>query len=144
MTLLAFLTLLAPMTAFAGSAHVVNGGETNPYVIAGGKGIAKLYLNRDTGSEEAALSVLVLKPGAEVPEHAHESSAELLFVVEGSVELVIDGKPYRAQKEDAIYIPSGIRHSARVPGVGKLVKVVQVYVGPGPEQRFKAPAGGAK
>jgi quercetin dioxygenase-like cupin family protein len=38
---------------------------------------------------------------------------------------------------DAVYIPAGIKHSARIPEGAPSFRAVQVYVGPGPEARFR-------
>lgn len=107
------------------------------YVIAGGKGTATLLLGpKLQGAREAALTLLQLAPGAEVPEHVHESSAEMLYIEAGRVEMTIAGRTTRAGPGDAVYIPAGTPHAARVLGPAESVRAVQVYVAPGPEQRF--------
>jgi len=113
--------------------HVVTRAEAPLYVIAGGKGRARLYLNASTGARDAALSVLRLDVGADVPTHAHAASAEILLVEQGRISMVIGGRTYRAGAGDAVYIPAGVEHSAHPE---ETVTAVQVYVGPGPEQRF--------
>ncbi|MBI3557299.1 MAG: cupin domain-containing protein [Deltaproteobacteria bacterium] len=116
--------------------NVINGRETASSAILAGKGTAKVLLTVATGAKEAALSVLVLEDGAQIPEHVHVASAELLYIEDGAIEMVIDGKALKAVKGDAVYIPKGVAHSARpTSGVGA-VRAVQVYVGPGPEQRY--------
>jgi putative monooxygenase len=107
------------------------------FEILGGAGKATLLLNESSGSKEAALSVLTLSPGAEVPEHQHEKSAELLYVMEGELELTVAGRAEKLRAGQAARVPAATLHSARVIGKGA-AKLVQVYVGPGPEQRFKA------
>ena len=49
---------------------------------------------------------------AQVPEHSHESQWEI--VLEGRVELSIDGAKRVYSKGDRFFIPEGVRHSARV------------------------------
>jgi putative monooxygenase len=115
---------------------VMKGQDAPTYAIAGGKGSAQLLLNASTGSKEAALSVLVLAPGVEVPAHRHEGAAEMLYVEEGAVEMTIGGVKHTAVAGDAIYVPPGVEHSARVTTKLTPLRAVQVYVGPGPEQRF--------
>lgn len=111
------------------------------YPIAGGKGEAVLLHNLDTGSKEAALSVITLAPGAEVPQHVHETSAEFLYVEQGSAELTVGGKPVILKPGMAVRIPAGVPHSAKVASAVHSFRAVQFSVGPGPEQRFKgAPA----
>lgn len=120
--------------------HVVRSAEAPAHLIAGGKGIAQLFLNPETGSERAALSVLTLAPGASVPLHAHPDSDEILYIEVGRVEMVIAGEAVTAEAGDAVHIPAGVKHSARALGQVRALRAVQIYVAPGPEARFrKAP-----
>jgi quercetin dioxygenase-like cupin family protein len=47
-----------------------------------------------------------------IPEHAHESQWE--YVLHGSVDVWIDGKHHHFQKGDQFFIPSGVKHHAKV------------------------------
>ena len=67
----------------------------------------------------------------------HDASDELLYVVSGRVEVTIGGRALTAGPGDAILVPQGVEHSAKVL---ERAKLVQVYVGPGPEERFRAGA----
>lgn len=109
--------------------------EAPRHIIAGGKGRATLLLNPSTGATAASVTLLELQPGGEVPEHTHDTSAEILYIEQGTAEMTVNGEKLRVGKADAVYIPAGAKHSARVlPGA--TFKAVQVYAGPGPEQRF--------
>ncbi len=129
--------VLVLLAADPAAGQVVQGDKAEQYLIANGKGSARLLLNPQNGMKEAALTLLVLAPGAEVPEHVHESSAEILYVESGTVEMTIGGRPLTAHAGDAIYIPANVRHSAKVTSKLTPVRAVQLYVGPGPEQRFR-------
>lgn len=109
--------------------------EAPRYLIANGKGSATLLLNASTGASAASVTLLELGKGAAVPEHVHETSAEILYVEEGTAEMTLNGQKLRAERGDAIYIPAGAKHSATVVSEGPF-RAVQVYAGPGPEQRF--------
>ena len=113
----------------------VSNREAPRYLIANGKGSATLLLHAATGATAASMTLLELGKGAAVPEHVHETSAELLYIEEGAVELTLSGRKLRAERGDAVYIPAGAKHSARVVSEGPM-RAVQVYAGPGPEQRF--------
>ncbi|MBU8899812.1 cupin domain-containing protein [Corallococcus sp. M34] len=106
------------------------------YTIAGGRGHATLMLNASTGATAASMSVLELDAGGEVPEHVHATSAELLYVQAGAADMTVNGQGMRVSAGDAVYIPAGAKHSARVVTPGPAFRAVQVYAGPGPEQRF--------
>jgi quercetin dioxygenase-like cupin family protein len=123
--------LLTFSAALAGP--VVDGDTAPAWRIAANKGVATLLFNASNGSPEAALDLLTFEDGATVPAHKHEGSVEILYVLEGRVEMVVGGEAVVAEKGDAVRIPAGVEHSARV--VGSL-SAVQVYVGAGPEQRF--------
>ncbi|NMO18389.1 cupin domain-containing protein [Pyxidicoccus fallax] len=113
----------------------VPSAEAPRYIIAGGKGRATLLLNPSTGATAASMTLLELQSGGEVPEHVHDSSAEILYIQEGAAEMTVSGEKVRVGKGDAVYIPAGAKHSARVVSAESF-KAVQVYAGPGPELRF--------
>jgi quercetin dioxygenase-like cupin family protein len=48
---------------------------------------------------------------AEVPEHSHEG--QWAVILDGEIELTIDGKKNTFKKGDAYFIPRGVRHSAK-------------------------------
>lgn len=49
---------------------------------------------------------------AELPEHSHEG--QFAVVLEGVLELTIDGVQHTFRRGDRYYIPAGVPHSARV------------------------------
>ncbi|WP_309893731.1 cupin domain-containing protein [Archangium sp.] len=117
--------------------HVVSTAEAPTFRISQGKGTAILLVNEETGARAASLGVLELEAGAGVPEHIHENSVEMLYVEEGTAEMTVEGKVVAVRSGDAVYIPARVRHSARIPEGAPRFRAVQVYVGPGPEQRFR-------
>jgi quercetin dioxygenase-like cupin family protein len=114
----------------------VPASEAPRHIIAGGKGRATLLLNPSTGATAASMTLLEFQPGAEVPEHVHDTSVEILYIEEGAAEMTVAGEKVRVGKGDAVYIPAGAKHSARVVSSDVPLKAVQVYAGPGPELRF--------
>lgn len=139
------LLLLALCCVSGGCAHapsgpvryVVNGAEAPAFRVPGGKGTVQLLVNAETGASAAALDVLDLQPGAGVPEHVHEHSVEMIYIQEGRAEMTVDGQALSARAGDAVYLPAGVRHSVHIPEDTSRFRAVQVYVGPGPEQRFR-------
>ncbi|WNG33006.1 cupin domain-containing protein [Archangium violaceum] len=117
--------------------HVVGSAEAPTFRISQGKGTAILLVNEETGARAASMGILELQAGAGVPEHIHEHSVEMLYVEEGGAEMTIEGQTLPVKQGDAVYIPAGTRHSARIPEGAQSFRAVQVYVGPGPEQRFR-------
>jgi quercetin dioxygenase-like cupin family protein len=49
---------------------------------------------------------------AEIPEHSHESHWSV--VLEGKIELIIDGVKQTYTKGDRFFIPKGAKHSAKI------------------------------
>ena len=48
----------------------------------------------------------------EMPEHAH--TAQVGIVLEGRIDLIIDGEKRTHMKGDRYYIPGGVKHSAKI------------------------------
>lgn len=48
----------------------------------------------------------------EIPAHAH--SAQWAVVLEGRIDMIIDGQAYSCQKGDRYFIPAGTVHSAKI------------------------------
>ena len=49
---------------------------------------------------------------ANLPEHVHE--AQIGFVLEGRIDLTIDGQQHTYGKGDRYYIPAGVSHSGKI------------------------------
>lgn len=117
--------------------YLVTAQQAEAYGLPNGAGAVQLLLGPHSGANEASMNLLVVKPGAGAPTHTHENSAELVYLIEGRVTVVIAGKQYPAGPGDAIYIPVGVEHSFSVNGVLLPARALQVYVGAGPEQKFR-------
>jgi quercetin dioxygenase-like cupin family protein len=66
-------------------------------------------------------------PGASSGRHFHPGE-EFGYVLEGALELTVDGKPpQRLKAGDIIYMPAGTIHDAKNVGTGTL-KVLSTYV----------------
>lgn len=56
-------------------------------------------------------------PGASFPRHTHPGE-EIIYVLEGSLEYEVDGKPGRVKAGDVLFVPNGTVHAARNIGEG--------------------------
>lgn len=115
-------------------------GGTNLAWGEGGYG-ARIALEQDPALERAVASVTFLGIGSPkgVAEHVHENEWEMLAILSGSGRMTL-GKGDSAEKIDVrpgslLAIPKGTAH-AFVPTEMPLT-AIQLYVPPGPEQRFK-------
>lgn len=136
MSVITFLLLSAAMAQAPAAKNVVRADEGAAYRILDGKGTATLLHHAGTGSAEVSLTLLELAPGAAVAEHTHDA-AEYLYVTAGAAEMTVAGKPVAVKAGDAVFLPKGVQHSARVPADAKApLTAVQVYSPAGSEQRF--------
>lgn len=118
--------------------HVIEPSEGRGFVSPDGLTRVDLFANPDsTPGTPVALSTMTIQPGAVVPEHVHETSAELIYLIEGGGTVTIDGVAYPLTAGSTIYIPAATPHSYTNDGT-TVTRVVQVYAGPGPEARFRA------
>jgi quercetin dioxygenase-like cupin family protein len=118
--------------------------DLTKYRILGGQGEVTLVLDKSVVATDAfSQQHLTLQPGAAVPSHQHTGSAELIYVVSGKTEATVEGATRALGPSEALWIPAGAQHAAKVVGKEPLV-VVQFYVPGGPEQRYRpAGSGGA-
>jgi quercetin dioxygenase-like cupin family protein len=83
-----------------------------------------------------AASILTLGANAKVAEHVHAKETELLYVLDGSGTMTIDGQDVAVTPTSVIQIPPNTKHAFAATSA---VRAVQIYTPPGPEQRFKKP-----
>ena len=63
-------------------------------------------------SNTSQLMFFEFKQGTKVPEHKHDYS-QWGIVVDGKMELVVDGKPWMCKKGTEYLVPAGAKHFAR-------------------------------
>jgi len=120
------------------------GADTLP-VFAGKGKIKPLIEPAKTGNKALYVGILEAEPGAEVPRNTHPGSAEILYVVSGGGgELTVGSEKIAFGAEEALHIPDGQPHAAKLTGPEKTI-MVQVFAPAGPEERYRAaqPAAGA-
>ncbi|MBL8955825.1 MAG: cupin domain-containing protein [Myxococcaceae bacterium] len=86
-------------------------------------------------SDRAYAGRLSLNAGAEVKPHQHDTSVEVVVMLSGRGTFTLDGKAREVGPGETVVVPKGTLH-AFVAGP-EPVKVVQFYVPPGPEERFR-------
>ena len=69
----------------------------------------KAYLSQ---SEHHQILFMQFENDVDLPEHSH--AAQIGFVLEGSIDLIIGGKGQSYMKGDRYYIPAGVTHSAKI------------------------------
>jgi quercetin dioxygenase-like cupin family protein len=100
-------------------------------LIAGSGLAAQIALAQQAGSKRTDLQRHELSaPGREViqvrvdfdpgyvaPEHTHPGE-EIIYVLEGTLEYRIGGKPVTVKAGDVLFVPAGVIHSAKNIGSG--------------------------
>ena len=80
---------------------------------------------------------VVLQPGRGHERHNHPESEEILYVLSGEGEQMIDdGKPFDVTPGDTIYVPTGVFHSTRNTG-WEPMRLLALYNPGGPEKALE-------
>ncbi|MDD5306957.1 MAG: cupin domain-containing protein [Deltaproteobacteria bacterium] len=69
----------------------------------------KAYLSQ---AESHQILFMEFAKDVELPEHSH--AAQWGIVVEGQLEIVVDGEPRTYRKGEHYHIPAGVRHSSKI------------------------------
>lgn len=57
------------------------------------------------------LVLMSLLAGEDIGEEVHETSDQIIFIVDGDGETVLDGETTHIQKKSVVFVPAGIRHN---------------------------------
>ena len=101
-------------------------------------GAIKWYVSpAHTAGAAMACGEVVLLPGKGHERHNHPDSEEILYILSGEGEqMVDDGTPFPVRAGDAIYIPQAIFHSTINTGWTPL-RLLAIYNPGGPEQALR-------
>ena len=61
-------------------------------------------------------------PGAAFPRHTHPGE-EIIYVIEGSIEYEVDGKPVTVKAGGVLFIPAGTVHAAKNVGTANAAEL---------------------
>lgn len=95
--------------------------------------VSKLLLAPKFGGvKNLSMGMNITEVGSMIPDHAHEASEEVLFLISGRAKLVIEGEgEWEIGPETAFYSPIGKKH--RLENIGdEPLKLVWVYCPPLP------------
>ena len=68
-------------------------------------------------AESMTLSMASGEPNSHLPSHHHESE-QILIVMDGAIDLIVEGKRYHLAQGDVIVLPSNIEHEGYVSDKG--------------------------
>lgn len=95
------------------------------------KRVSKLLLSpKDTGTRNVSMGLNVTAVGSMIPDHVHEDSEEVMYIISGRAKLVIEGMgEWEVGPDTAIYSPLGKKH--RLENIGdEPLKLVWCYSPP--------------
>ncbi len=99
-------------------------------LMAQNSGLTRTLLTKadiSVAGREAVVARVEVAPGARAGRHTHPGD-EISYVLEGQVELLIDGQPPQVVKAgEALVIPAGVVHDAHNAG-DATVRLLAVYV----------------
>lgn len=98
------------------------GGAMHAHLDVGSDVSPDLYLGRLSGTLPVA-------------EHVHENSIEILAAIKANGAFLLDGKPQILGPRQIVKVPKNTKHRW-VPEGGSELVAIQMYLPPGPEQRF--------
>jgi quercetin dioxygenase-like cupin family protein len=78
-------------------------------------------------AERIMLSFLTAQPNSYMPNHRHESE-QLMVILDGTLDLAIEGKLYHMEKGDVVTLPSNVDHAAYISDKG--VTVIDIFSPP--------------
>lgn len=67
------------------------------------------------GGEQILLCRVKYVPGAEVPTHAHEQTEQVMWMLDGELEMTVDGEHRTLHAGDVVVINRGVEHSLESP-----------------------------
>lgn len=105
-------------------------------VLDSGPSTIQLLADADTTDGAISANRTLLRPGADgPPPHYHNGSAEIFFLVDGSLEALAGDRVVRLEAGDFLVVPRGMPHAFGAPeGAGADVLIV---FAPGVKDRFE-------
>lgn len=101
----------------------------------GGSRIRLLQVAQDSDGACAVVE-MVWPSGFRVPPHIHTREDEATYVVEGALEVAVDGRTFLAAAGEFVRKPRGVPHAMSAAGTGP-VRFIEIYTPAGLESYFR-------
>ncbi len=119
-----------------GAGSIIYGDDVNSLVFDWGT-VKILSEPAVTGAERFSFGMVVLAPGKGHERHNHPGSEEIIFVMSGEGEQMVDDQPpVQVRAGASIYIPADVYHSTLNTGWEPL-RLLVVYSPAGPERLLR-------
>ncbi|GAA4878724.1 cupin domain-containing protein [Kitasatospora terrestris] len=107
--------------------RVVHVDDAPPNCRRGGD-LRAMLTPTTVGATSGFMGMALVEPGDRIGEHYHPYSEEFVLVVEGDLEVDLDGKTQRLGPDQGLMIPIGMRHRFR--NVGATQARLVFHLGP--------------
>ncbi|MEU6880491.1 cupin domain-containing protein [Streptomyces sp. NPDC046712] len=107
--------------------RIVNLCDTEPNRRRGGD-LRAMLTPATVGSTSGFMGLAIIQPGERIGEHYHPYSEEFVYVVQGALEVDLDGDTYALQPDQGLLIPIDVRHRFR--NVGAVEARMVFHLGP--------------
>ena len=94
---------------------VVDLSEVEPNTRRGGD-LRAMLTPVTVGSTSGFMGLAIMRPGERISEHYHPYSEEFIYVVEGRLEVDLDGETFPLRADQGLMIPIDMRHRFRNVG----------------------------
>jgi len=94
--------------------EVITRGDCPPAAELAPGVLLRLFATGTLGARGLTTGTATFRPGAELPYHRHPFS-EVVTVVAGRAEILVEGRRYRVGPYDALHLPAGTAHLVRNP-----------------------------
>ena len=68
------------------------------------------------GGEQVLLCRVRYEPGKQVPRHAHEDTEQVMFILDGEVEMTIEDETQTLRPGDVVVVNRGLQHALHSAG----------------------------
>jgi len=107
--------------------RIVDLSETEPNRRRGGD-LRAMLTPATVGSTSGFMGLAIVRPGERIGEHYHPYSEEFVFVIEGALEVDLDGDTHALKPDQGLLIPINMRHRFR--NVGDTEARMVFHLGP--------------
>ncbi|MER5274895.1 cupin domain-containing protein [Streptomyces sp. NPDC002809] len=107
--------------------RIVDLSETEPNRRRGGD-LRALLTPTAVGATSGFMGLAIVQPGDRIGEHYHPYSEEFVYVVNGLLEVDLDGEPHAMRPDQGLLIPPHVRHRFR--NVGDVEARMVFHLGP--------------
>ncbi|GGX40970.1 cupin domain-containing protein [Streptomyces noursei] len=107
--------------------RIVDLSETQPNRRRGGD-LRAMLTPSAVGATSGFMGMALVRPGERIGEHYHPYSEEFVYVVEGALEVDLDGETYSLRPDQGLMIPPYMRHRFR--NVGNTQARMVFHLGP--------------